>query len=385
MTQSKLPNTNGSIFSHLNKLIEKTNALDLAIGKTDFPCPDELVKLASKYISSGFNNFAPLEGIKELRVQISERMHSLYGYQYNPETEINITSGHIQAIATAISSVVKEDDEVLVFEPVFESYIPAITLNGGRPKYVSLKQPDFHIDWEEVRKMVTTKTRMIILNSPHNPTGSVLTEEDMLQVQKIINGTNIVILSDEIFESFIYDSKVHQSVARFPKLAERSFIVSSFGPSYNINGWGIAHCLAPEKLMEEFRNIHQFQQFNVNTPLQYALAEFIKTDKSYIEISESYQGKRNYFNRLLNDSMFKVIPAQGGYFQLLDYSALSDEKDIDFVHRLAEEFEIAVVPVTAFYHEKMKNKLVRICFAKSNETLEKASDILKSVETVIAV
>ena len=383
MTQSKILNNNGSIFSQINKLTESSAVVDMAIGKSEFPCSSELTALASKYIQSGNNNFAPLEGIAELRNQISMRVKNLYGYTYNPETEINITAGHIQAVTTIISSVIKEDDEVIVFEPAFESYVPAIAINGGRTKFVSLKLPDFHIDWEELRKMITSKTRMIIINSPHNPTGAVLSDEDMVQLQKITNGTNIIILSDEIFESFVYDNKKHQSIARYEKLAKRSFIVSSFGPAYNTNGWGIAYCLAPANLMRDFRNVHQFQVFNANTPLQYALAEFISEDESYSEVSEIYQGKRNYFKRLMAESQFGFEPTQGSYFQLLDYSEISDEKDTDFAMRLFNDYKLAVVPVSAFFHEKTKLKMVRLCFAKSNETLEKAAEILKSVKAVI--
>lgn len=384
MTQSKIHNNNGSIFSLMNKLTEKPGIVDMAIGRSEFPCPAELTELASKYIRLGYNNFAPLEGIRELRSEISIRLKKLYGYTYNPETEVNITAGHIQAVTTVISSVVKEEDEVIVFEPAFESYVPAITINGGRPKFVSLKLPDFHIDWEELRKIITSKTRMIIINSPHNPTGAVLSDEDMVQLQRITNGTNIIILSDEIFESFVYDNKKHQSVARFEKLAKRSFIVSSFGPAYNVNGWGIAYCAAPENLMQDFRNVHQFQVFNANTPLQYALAEFINTDETYTEISEVYQGKRNYFKRLMAGSKFRIEPTQGSYFQLLDYSELSDEKDTDFSLRLLNEYGLATIPLSAFFHEKTKLKMLRLCFAKSNETLEKAADILKSVKVISA-
>lgn len=380
MAQLRVSNINGSIFSQMDKLIQEAGALDMGVGKIEFPSPKALIDLAEKYIRSGYNHFAPIEGVLELRTQISARVKELYGHEYNPATEVNITAGHIQAIASAISTFVGEDDEVIVFEPAVESYVSAIVVNGARPKYVSLKQPDFHIDWEELRKVVTTKTRMIILNSPHNPTGAVLSEEDLIQLQRITNGTNIIVLSDEVFESFVFDNKKHQSVARIPKLAERSFIVSSFGPAYNINGWGISYCLAPEKLMSDFRKMHQAQQYYVNTPLQYALADFIEMDESYQEVSEIYQGKRNYFNRLMNDSAFKIVPTQGTYFELLDYSAISDEKDSDFVMRLLKDYGIGLIPFSSFFHEKSKIKMVRLCFAKNNETLEKAASILKSVQ-----
>jgi methionine aminotransferase len=382
MALSKLPNTKGSIFSTVNKLVTETGAIDLSLGKTDFPCPEKLADLAATYIRSGYNNFAPHEGISELREVISDRVKTMYNHTYNPETEITITAGNVQAIMTAISSVVKEDDEVILFEPAYESYAPAISINGGRPVYVTLKQPNFHIDWEEVRKMITSKTRMIIINSPHNPTGAVLSDSDLVQLQHLTNGTNIVILSDEVFESIVFDNNTHQSVARYEKLANRSFIVSSFGPLFNINGWGLAYILAPEKLMNDFRRIQQFQIYNVNTPLQYALSEFLQTEEANKDISEMYQGKRNYFNRLLNDSLFRVLPSQGSYFEILDYSKISDESDTDFTFRLANEFGVGVIPVSAFMHEKNKLKMVRICFAKNNETLEKAAERLRLVPSI---
>lgn len=383
MTQAKITTQNGSIFFQMNKLAEQKGILDLAVGKSEFPCPPALAELASKYIRSGYNNFAPTEGIPELRNLISARVKELHGCSYNPDTEITITAGHFQAISTAISTIIKEDDEVIVFEPAFESYGPAIIGNGGRPKFVSLKLPDFHIDWEELRKMISSKTRMIIINSPHNPTGTVLSDEDMVQLQKITNGTNIVILSDEIFDLYVFDNKKHQSVARYEKLAKRSFIVSSYGPAYNITGWGIAHCLAPENLMRDFRQAHQFQVYTVNTPLQYALAEFMDDDHSYREISETYQGKRNYFKRLMAGGPYKIDAAQGSFFQLLDYSALSDEKDTDFALRLLNEYGLACLPLSAFFHEKTKLKMIRVCFSKTNETLEKAAEILKSVKAPV--
>jgi len=382
MALTKLPNTKGSIFSIVNKLVTETGAIDLSLGKTDFPCPEKLADLAATYIRSGYNNYAPHEGISELREVISARVKRLYNHTYNPETEITITAGPIQAIMTAISSTIKDEDEVILFEPAYESYAPAVSINGGRPVYVALKLPNFHIDWEEVRKMITSKTRMIIINSPHNPTGAVLTDSDLVQLQHLVQGTNIVILSDEVFESIVFDNYTHQSVARYEKLAARSMIVSSFGPVFNINGWGLAYILAPEKLMNEFRRIQQFQIYNVNTPLQYALSEYLQLEESMDDISEMYQGKRNYFNRLLNDSLFRIVPSQGSYFEILDYSKISDESDADFTYRLASEYGVGVIPVSAFLHEKNKLKMVRVCFAKNNETLEKAAERLRLVPSL---
>jgi methionine aminotransferase len=383
MVQSKLPNTSSSVFSSINKLIEESGAIDMAVGKTDFSCPQQLIDLATKYFNNGFNNYAPLEGVLPLRKAISDMVEKKYAQKFNPHTEITITAGTIQAIYTAISSIVKDDDEVIVFEPAFESFAPSIILNGGRPVYVKLKAPSFKIDWEELRKMVSSKTRMIILNSPHNPSGAVLSENDLFQLQRLTNGTNIIILSDEIFESIIFDNQVHQSIARHDKLVERSFIISSFGPLYNINGWGISYCLAPEKLMREFRKMQQIQIYNVNTPLQYALADYLPLNQNFEEVSELFQGKRNYFNRLLEGSLYDIVYAQGGYFQLLDYSKLSDEPDFAFAERLARDFGIGTTPASVFYHEKTNQSYLRVCFAKDNGKLEQAAEKLLQVPSMI--
>lgn len=367
----------------MNGLIGEAGAIDMANSRTDFPCAPELIRLASEYVKSEYNNFAPVEGIMKLREAISVRVKRDYGYRYDPKTEVTVTAGYIQAIHTAISAVVKDDDEVIVLEPASEVFIPSIILNGAKPVYVQLKSPGFKVDWEDLRRMMTSKTRMIIVSSPHNPTGSVLSESDMSQLQRLTNGTNIIVLSVEVYESIVFDNIVHQSVARFEKLAERSFIVSSFGPLYNVNGWGLAYCLGPDKLTAEFRKLQNFQVYNANTPFQYALADYLPVSHPNEDISELYQGKRNYFNRLMAKSLFQVIPAQGGYFQLLDYSKLSDEPDTIFAERLAREFGVATLPVSAFFHEKTKQRYLRICFAKTNETLENAAARLLKVPSIL--
>ncbi len=383
MIQSKLPNTAFSILSSLGMLIEENGAVDMASSKTDFSCAPELIRMAGEYLKSEFNNYAPVEGVLKLREAVANRIRESYGYHFNPETEVTITAGSVQAVHTAISAVVKDEDEVIVFEPAYESFVPSVILNGGKPVYVQLKSPGFKVDWEELRRMVTSKTRMIIINSPHNPTGSVFSENDMLQLQRLTNGTNIIVLSMEIYESIVFDNMVHQSVARFEKLADRSLIISSFGPLYNVNGWGLAYCVGPERLMTEFRKLQHFQVYNANTPFQYALADYLPVSYPFEDISELYQGKRNYFNRLMGKSLFQVIPAQGGYFQLLDYSKLSDEPDVVFAERLIREYGVATLPVSAFFHEKTRQRHLRICFAKTNETLELAAARLLKVPSVL--
>jgi methionine transaminase len=375
----QFPGTKGNLLWEMRELAQINQAIDLTVGITDFKCPDHLSDLASAYIKKGYNNFSPTEGILPLRKQISALVKESHGYYYNPETEINITGGMIQTIYSVISTFIREDDEVIIIEPSYITYAPAVKQAGGRPVYVALKYPDFHIDWEEVRKLITGKTRMIIMNTPHNPTGRVFTQDDLLQLQRLIIGTNIIVLSDEFFEQLIFDNKKHQSVSKFEKLVNRSFIVSSFGPVFNINGWGISWCLAPELLMSEFRKTFMNQMFYTNTPLQHALSEYLETEIDFSEITELYQGKRNYFIRLMVDTPFKIIPSQGTYFQLIDFSDISGMNDMDFAYNLLVHAKVATVPLSAFYKQKSNSKQLRICFAKNNETLEMAAERLSKV------
>ena len=373
---SKLPKVGLSIFSTMSKLAEEHKALNLSQGFPNFNCSPELLSLVDKYLKKGFNQYAPMPGIMPLREVIAKKTEEIYGAKYNPDTEITITAGATQAIYTAIAAIVKEDDEVIIFGPAYDCYHPAIELNGGKPVYVKLKTPDFSIDWETLTKVVNHRTRMIIINSPHNPSGSVLTENDIINLQKLTKNTDIVILSDEVYEHIIFDGKNHLSVCKYPSLAERSFIVSSFGKTYHATGWKIGYCLAPHNLMEEFRKTHQYIVFSCNTPIQYALSEYLEKKSEYLELSDFYQKKRDLFNHLIKGSRFTIIPASGTYFQLLDYKKITDKKDTDFAISLTKEHGIASVPVSVFYGTPVDNKVLRFCFAKDNETLEKAAEIL---------
>jgi len=327
-------------------------------------------------MKKGFNQYAPMQGIMPLREVIAEKTKSLYSAEYNPEKEITVTAGATEALFSAISAFVREGDEVIVFEPAYDSYVPAILLNGGIAIYGKLSGNDFKINWDETQKMVNQRTRMIIINSPHNPTGSILTAEDMKRLEKITRNTNIIILSDEVYEHIIFDNLEHQSVSRYAKLMERSLVVSSFGKTFHTTGWKMGYCVAPENLMSEFRKAHQFVVFACNTPIQYALADFLKDKENYSELNTFYQQKRDYFNNALKSSRFKISPSSGTYFQLLDYSRISDEKEIDFAIRLTKEFKIASIPVSVFYHKKIENKVLRFCFAKGEATMDKAAEIL---------
>lgn len=374
--KSKLPKTGTSIFAVMTALANQHKAVNLAQGFPDFACSNTLIDLVHLYMKKGFNQYAPMPGIMPLREKIAMKTEELYSAVYDPETEITITPGGTHALYAAITAVVKEDDEVIVLEPCYDSYVPAIQLNGGRPVFFELKYPDFKVDWNELKKLINYKTKMIIINTPHNPSGAVLNAQDMLKLQKIVQNSEIIILSDEVYEHIIFDDLEHQSVARFPKLAERSIIVSSFGKTYHTTGWKMGYVLAPANLTAEFRKVHQFMAFSANTPVQYALADFISDKSAYMELPAFYQQKRDYFQKLIKGSRFKLLECQGSYFQCVNYSKITQEKDTEFSKRLTIENKIASIPVSAFYHKQNDNNILRFCFAKENETLEKAAELI---------
>ncbi len=376
--KSKLPKVGTTIFSVMSSLAAQHRAINLSQGFPDFDASEELIGLVNDYMKKGMNQYAPMQGILPLRERLAEKTQDLYKISYNPDTEITITSGGTEAIYTAITAIIREGDEVIVFEPAYDCYVPAIELAGGVPVYISLKSPDFKIDWNEIKKVISHKTKMIMINTPHNPTGTVMNAGDMKELEKIVAGTEICIISDEVYEHIIFDKLKHESVLRYPVLAERSFVVFSFGKTYHTTGWKIGYCFAPANLMAEFRKIHQFVVFSANTPLQYALADFIK-NKNYLSLPDYYQEKRDYFLTLIKGSRFKFTPASGSYFQCLDYTSITNEKDTDFAIRLTKEFKIASIPISVFYHEGIDNKVLRFCFAKKNETLEMAAEKICSV------
>ncbi|HXC07272.1 MAG TPA: methionine aminotransferase [Bacteroidia bacterium] len=373
---SKLPTVGTTIFTIMSRLANEYQAINLSQGFPDFSCDEKLQDLVYQSMRKGQNQYAPMAGILPLREKIAEKTEALYGATYDPETEITITAGGTQAIYTAITAMIREDDEVLVFEPAYDCYVPAIELNGGKAVFYQLHAPAYSIDWAEVQKLINHHTRMIILNTPHNPTGSILTAEDMQKLEKLIKGTDIVILSDEVYEHILFDGHEHQSVARYPGLADHSFIISSFGKTFHTTGWKMGYCLAPRNLMEEFRKVHQFLVFSVNTPTQYALAEYLKQESHYLELGVFYQQKRDYFNKLVAGSRFTCLPSAGTYFQLLGYKNISEEKDTEFAIRMVKEYGLASIPVSVFYHQPADFKVLRFCFAKQESTLEKAAGII---------
>lgn len=347
--------------------------INLADGFTGFHCDTALTALVEKHLREGLNQIAPLEGEMALRQKVADQMEELYGRIYHPETEVTITAGVQQAMFSAISALIRDGDEVIVFEPANEYYVPAIQMNGGQAVFVPMKEPDYHIDWDEVQKMISSKTKMIIINTPHNPTGWVMKEIDMLRLQRMINGTKILILSEETFEHMVYDDESHQSVALYPILAERSLIISSFGESYHVTGWQVGCCLAPEEIMSEFRKVHQVMVQSVNSPFQLALADYLDKKEEYTNLRGFYQHRRDFFLELMEASKLKPIVSQGSFFQLFNFSEVSNESDKEFAIRLIKERGIATMPISAFMHEKSKKHVIRVNFAQPDEVLIEAA------------
>ena len=377
--QSKLPQVPTSIFAVMSGLANEQNALNLSQGFPNFESDRKLIDLVNKAMVNGGNQYAPMPGILSLRQVIVDKMERLYNASYNAETEITITAGATQAIFTAIAATVKKDDEVIIFKPAYDCYEPTIELFGGKTKAVQLDPEEFSINWDEVKGLITNKTRMIIINSPHNPSGRVLSKNDMLQLENLLRDTNILLLSDEVYEHIIFDGEKHQSAALFPALAERAFITASFGKTFHNTGWKVGYCIAPKYLMEEFKKVHQFNVFCVNHPIQIALAEYLKTPSNYLNLGSFYQQKRDLFLSLIKDSRFEFKPSKGTYFQLLNFKNITDENDYDFAIRLTKEMKIASIPISVFNIKNLDTKVLRFCFAKTDETIKMAADILNRI------
>ena len=377
--ESKLPNLGITIFTKMSKLAQEHNAINLSQGFPDFPPNQKLLELVKQSLDENYNQYAPLAGLISLRKTLAEKIFKNYGSRYSAEKEITITAGATQAIFTTISAFINKDDEVIVFKPAYDCYEPAIELYGGKPILVEMKAPTYKIDWQEVSAKITSKTKMIVINTPHNPSGTVLEKEDLLQLQQLVENTNILILSDEVYEHLIYDDKKHQSVARFPKLAERSLITYSFGKTFHVTGWKVGYCVAPEELMKEFRKVHQYNVFCVNHPMQWALNEYLQKPEHYLELSAFYQEKRDNFLQQIKNSRLELIPAQGTYFQTASYKNITTEKDTDFALRLIKEKGLATIPVSVFNKDQKDELMLRFCFAKKKETLAKAAAIINSL------
>jgi methionine aminotransferase len=370
---SKLPDVGTTIFTIMSQLATAHDAVNLGQGFPDFPMDSQLTDMVNKAMKNGFNQYAHMNGFLPLREKIAEKVAKLYNTTLDPDTQITVTPGGTYAIYTALTTVLQPGDEVIVFEPAYDSYVPNIVVNGATPVFISLEYPSYAIPWDEVKKRITPKTRMIMINSPHNPTGSVLGEADLLQLQEITDGTNILIVSDEVYEHLIFDAIPHQSILRYPRLLERSFICFSFGKTYHCTGWKLGYCISAPDLMTEYRKVHQFNSFSSNTPIQVALAEFLQYEEAYLSLGQFLQHKRDYFQQLMQATPFKPLPSYGSYFQCFSYGHLTDVPDKEFAIRLTKEAGVATIPVSAFYNNGTDHKVLRLCFAKKATTLETAA------------
>lgn len=376
---SKLPNIETTIFTIMSGLANKHKAINLSQGFPNFKSDQKLIDLVSKAMNSGYNQYALMPGNMELREAIAKKFDLLYGSSYHPESEITITAGATQAIYDVITAFVRADDEVIILKPAYDCYEPSIRINGGKPVSIQLEAPNYQVDWNEVAQKMSSKTKMIIINTPHNPSGTIFSEADMLKLQELTKNSNIIVLSDEVYEHIVFDGEKHQSACLFPDLKSRSFITASFGKTFHNTGWKTGYCCAPKELMEEFQKIHQFNVFSVNHPVQKGLADYMKDPNTYLGLSEFFQAKRDLFLNLIKDSRFQFKPSQGTYFQVLDYSKITQEYDVDYAKRLTIENGLASIPLSVFNENKLDNKVLRFCFAKTDDTLKQAADILNNI------
>ncbi len=377
---SKLPQVGTTIFSIMSQIASDENAINLSQGFPDFSVDPDLIALVNQYMQSGHNQYAPMAGVPVLREAISAKIERTYQRFYDPEKEITITAGATQGIYTAITALVKEGDEVIVFTPAYDCYVPSILLNQGKPVYIQMKAPHYKVNWKEVRKVVTRKTKLIIINTPHNPTGTIWTDSDMKELEKLAVDSDALVLSDEVYEHIIFDGERHASAARYEELAKRSLIVSSFGKTFHATGWKTGYIYGPQNLMNEFRKVHQFIVFSVNTSIQYALADYLQMPERYEALGAMYQHKRDVFLKAIEPSRFSASPAaKGTYFQLLNYKGISKESEVDFSKTLTRKFKVASIPVSVFYHQPIEQFVLRFCFAKNDETLLRAAELLNKI------
>ena len=376
---SKLPQSKTSIFTVMSQMAQRHNAVNLSQGYPNFETDEHLKNLVTKAMKSGYNQYAPLAGIPELREQIVKKVETLHAHSYDMKTEVTVTNGATQALFLAITAFVHRGDEVILLKPAYDSYEPAIELNGGKVVPVQMKGKDFEIEWKEVEEKISSRTRMIIINTPHNPSGRVFSREEMERLEKLLKDTDIILLSDEVYEHIIFDGNKHLSASSFAGLAERAVICASFGKTFHNTGWKMGYCVAPEILMKEIHKVQEVNVFCVNHPMQKAFAEYLETPSHYLDLGKFYQGKRDKFLSLVKDTRFRMEPAEGTYFQLLDYSEITDEKDVDFSKRLITEYGLASIPVSVFSLPGEDHRQLRFCFAKTDETLERAAEILMKV------
>lgn len=374
--QSKLPKVGTTIFTVMSTLAQQHGAINLSQGFPNFESNSKLIDLVNQAMNSGYNQYAPMAGNLDLRLAISHKYQLLYNSHYHPEHDITVTAGATQAIFTIISAFVRPKDEVIIFTPAYDCYQPAVELNGGITIEIPLHAPNYRIDWNLVATKISSKTKLIIINTPHNPSGTILTEADILQLEQLTNNTNIIVLSDEVYEHIVFDGANHESICKFPNLKERSFITASFGKTFHNTGWKIGYCCAPKDLMTEFRKVHQFNVFSVHHPAQKGLADYMQDADTYLKLGEFFQHKRDLFLSLIANTKFTFKRAQGSYFQVLNYSAFTNEADVDFAKRLTVDYKLASIPLSVFYSKQQDDHVLRFCFAKTDDTIKKAADIL---------
>ena len=374
--QSKLPNIGTSIFTVMSQLAVKHHAINLGQGFPDFPMSPELIDCVHQAMKEGGNQYAHTNGVPLLREALAEKIQFLYGTTIHPETDITITPGGTYGLYTAFTTIIQPGDEVIIFEPAYDSYLPNITINGGIVVPIALEFPTYRIPWDKVKAAITPKTKAILVNTPHNPTGTVMTAEDMIVLQEIIISNNLYLISDEVYEHLIYDQLKHKTVLKYPELYKRSFVIYSFGKTYHCTGWKLGYCVAPENLSKEFRKVHQFNVFSCDTPKQIGIASYMRNKDAYLTLGNFYQAKRDYLRTLLKDTPLQPIPSSGSYFESYSYASLSNESDQVFAQKLVSEYGVATIPMSAFYHDGTDHKVIRLCFAKENKTLEAAAACL---------
>jgi methionine aminotransferase len=377
--QSKLPNIGTSIFTVMSQLAVQHKAINLGQGFPDFPMSETLINCVTEAMHAGGNQYAHTYGVPILRERLAEKIKLLYQTTIDPETEITVTPGGTYAIFTAFSTIIQPGDEVIIFEPAYDSYIPNITFNGGVVVPIELEFPNYSIPWDKVKAAITKKTKAILVNTPHNPTGVVMTKQDIIQLQEIVLSNQLYLISDEVYEHLIYDNHQHETVMKYPELMARSFVCFSFGKTYHCTGWKLGYCVAPSELMKAYRKVHQFNAFSCDTPKQLGIAEYMTNQEAYLTLGAMYQAKRDYLRNLLAPTSFKSIPSSGSYFETYSYAAISDESDKVFAERLVKEFGLAVIPMSAFYHNGTDHKVIRLCFAKKEATLDAAAACLLKV------
>lgn len=379
MFNSKLPNVGTTIFTVMSKMANEYNAINLSQGFPDFDCNNELINLVHHYMQKGFNQYAPLPGVLQLRKKLIEKIEKTYKRKYDIDNEITITAGATHGNYTVLTSIIQPGDEVIVIQPAYDSYVPTILVNGGIPVCVNLERPDFTYNWDLINNAISKKTKIIIINSPNNPTGTLINENDIRELEKIILKHNIFILSDEVYEHITFDENIHISLSTSDIISKNAFVVSSFGKTFHTTGWKMGHIVAPSPLMKEFRKIHMYNMFSINTAIQLAYADFLDNEEHYLSLPIFYQNKRDLFINLIKNSRFKFKPAKGTYFQLFDYSGISDLDDYSFAEWMTKEIGVAVIPLSPFYNEKIEDKIIRICFAKTEEVLKAAAEKLVKV------